>query len=106
VKSDKTIIVSSSLYIIRITSDLVLPEYVSLCLNSRKAQSQLLQSSTGAVINNLKIQSLKNIKLTIPDLEFQKKIVDLHTTGSLFSKLLIKKSNLVKDLAVEMINTL
>lgn len=106
IKTDKIILAASSVYIIRIKNNAVLPEYLALFLNSRRAQGQLLQVSTGAVINNLKRKNLEKIKVTIPDIVSQKKIIDLHHTGALFSKLLVKKSNLVKDLAVEMINTL
>lgn len=71
------IIASSSVLIIRIKSDIILPEYLSLYLNSENGQKELFQITTGSSLKILNQGDLGNLAISVPSFSEQKSIVDL-----------------------------
>jgi restriction endonuclease S subunit len=102
----KNIIATSSVYILRPKSDNILSEYLAIFLNSQKGQKQINEKSTGAVINTILRKDLENIKVALPDIETQKKIIDLYHTGKKLRDALNKKMKLVSSINEVAINKL
>ena len=75
---DQDIIASSSVHIIRINSNKILPEYLSYYLNSQQGQKDLSGEISGSYIGALPRKNLSEIKIPIPDLKKQKAIINLY----------------------------
>lgn len=71
------VIASSSVHVIRITKPHILPEYVSLYLNSKNGQQALTEIVSGSYIGALPRSALGNIEIPVPTVEKQKILVDL-----------------------------
>ncbi len=99
-------IAASSVYILRPKSDNVLAEYLAIFLNSQSGQKQISEKSTGAVINTILRKDLENIEVTLPDMETQKKIIELYQTNNKLRKALMKKIKLVTSINEVAINKL
>lgn len=104
--SNKKILASSSVYIIRIINNNITPEYLALFLNSERGQRYLLQSSSGAAINTILKKDLENIAIMIPELQLQKSITNLHQNSIELSKLLIRKAYMVQDITNDIFSSL
>lgn len=92
--SSSSVIASASIHIIRLTSPLLLPEYVSNYLNSAIGQSALGDKITGNYIGALPVKGLADIQISFPSLDQQQLIVDLHRNVRAQKKLLDHKLNL------------
>jgi restriction endonuclease S subunit len=104
--SGKNIIASSSVYILRLKDKNIMPEYLTIYLNSSDGQKQLTESSTGATIKSIKKNDLENIEIIMPNLEKQKKIIEVYHTNNKLQEALIKKINLIKNINEVVINKL
>ncbi len=103
---NKNIIASSSVYIIRLKNKNIKPEYLAIYLNSTEGQKQLVESSTGVTIKSIRKNDLENIKITLPDLEVQEKIIKIYDTNKKLQKKLTNKINLISDINEVAINKL
>lgn len=83
---------SSSLFVIRIIVDTVIPEYLHWYLNRSKIKWELEAVATGSNISSLSIKELRNLKVRVPDLEIQLKIVELKSMQ-------VKESELIQELS-------
>lgn len=68
---------SSQLLILRVTSKTVLPGYLCWALNQPQAQHTLSNESRGTNMPLLTRQSLVAVRVPVPPLDLQKKIIDL-----------------------------
>ncbi|RLA38801.1 MAG: restriction endonuclease subunit S [Gammaproteobacteria bacterium] len=68
---------SSQLLTLRVTSDTVLPGYLCWALNQPKTQHTLRNESRGTNMPLLTRQSLSMVKVPVPPLATQQKIIDL-----------------------------
>jgi len=75
---DQDVIASSSVHIIRINSNKILPEYLSYYLNSQQGQKNLFGEISGSYIGALPRKNLGEIKIPIPNLKKQKAIINLY----------------------------
>lgn len=75
---EKNTIAASSVYILRIKKDVVLPEYLVIWINSKKGQNEINKNTTGTMIKTILKSELENIKIEIPIMEKQKKIIELN----------------------------
>jgi restriction endonuclease S subunit len=71
------VIASSSVHIIRITANDVIPEYVSHYLNCKDGQNAISEILSGAHIGVIPRKELENMKIPIPVIGKQKSIVNL-----------------------------
>lgn len=71
------LIASASVFIITVTTDKIIPEYLSLYLNSLEGQNKLSQITTGGYIQNIARKNLEEINISIPTLAQQKNLVYL-----------------------------
>ena len=68
---------TSSLLILRIKNKEVLPEYLSLYLNSPDGQKKILDTVVGSYIYAISKNKFEEIEIPIPPLDKQKSVVDL-----------------------------
>lgn len=104
--SAKNILASSSIFILRPTSNHVLSEFLAIYLNSSAGQRQLMSKSTGGAINTILKKDLGEIEIPIPDLESQKLIVSLFSNNQRLRKLMAAKAKLIEELVDGSINNL
>lgn len=102
----KDIIASSSVYILKIKVDSIVPEYLAIFLNSLNGQKQIGEKATGAAINTILRKDLEDIRIIMPDIETQKKIVRLYHTNKKLQKTLTRKINLINSINEGAINKL
>jgi len=82
---------SSLFYTLKLDSNLILGEYLAYYLNSEKIQSKLKNIGAGATITSIPKRELEQIKIFIPSLKEQAKIVEL-------ARLLDKNIDLSKNI--------
>jgi len=102
----KNTIAASSVYILRLKKETVLPEYLAIYLNSSDGQKQLIERATGAAIKAIRKNDLENIPVAVPSIETQEKIIRLYHTSKKLQKALIKKTNLINNINEVAINKL
>lgn len=105
-QSDKNIIATSSVYIIRVKTLDLLPEFLAMYLNSTRGQSHLKQYQTGAVIKTVPIKNMGEIPVIYPDIQTQKKIIAFHINNIDLSRKLKEKSEIIRSLSDNLINSL
>ena len=93
------------MYIIRLKITDILPKFLAIYLNSSRGQSQLLQSTTGIVINSLSIKDLSTIEIIIPDVEVQKNMIEIYMNNTKLRTLLNQKSELIGQMSDIIINS-
>lgn len=98
---EPNVIASSSIHIIRVKNKEVLPEYISLYLNTPLAQLALSQVVSGSYIGSLSRSALEDILVPIPSLQKQKIMVDLQRNLFEQLKLLFKKNELKQNIINE-----
>lgn len=107
VKSESdSIIASASVYLLRLKTTEVIPEYLSIYLNSEFVQKKINEKITGAVIKSLLKKDVAEIEVIIPDLEDQKKIINIYFNNLEQKKLLNKKIELTNQINKGAINKL
>ena len=74
----REVIPSSSVLVVRMTNEGVLPEYVSHYLNSDKGQSDLSEIVSGSYIGAILRKDLEDIEIPVPSMQKQKIIVNLY----------------------------
>ena len=67
---------SSLFYLIRTDKDVILGKYLACLLNSEKMQHQLKLIGSGATITSIPKRELSELKIEIPSLKEQQKIID------------------------------
>jgi type I restriction enzyme, S subunit len=94
-------VISQHLVIIR-CSNLIKPEYLLYFLKTNWAKEQLANRSTGSVQRFIKIEELKNIKIPVPSIEIQIKIIDNITKVTKNNDLSHLKRELLEFVETEM----
>ena len=98
-RSSKKIIASSSVYLLRLNSDCsILPEYLSIYLNSAFGQKDIMQITTGAAIKLILRKDLENIKIPVLPLSQQEKVVALYQNIKLQENLLKRRNELHQNI--------
>lgn len=85
-------VISSHFLVIRIDSNLVLPEYLFWLLNSSKVKRQMFVSATGNVLGAVKTSYLAEFDLKVIPLEQQRKLAELNFLAK-------RECQLLKELA-------
>jgi len=102
-KPENGLMIASSLfYVINVNPKILLNEYLAYFLNSSKIHNKLIILGSGATIRSLPKNELYNLKIDIPSLEEQKKIIQIANTMKkdieLSNKILNKKIKLHKKI--------
>lgn len=95
---EKNTIAASSVYILRIKKDVVLPEYLVIWINSKKGQNEINKNTTGTMIKTILKSELENIKIEIPIMEKQKKIIELNKIKIELKDKLKKKEQIFENI--------
>jgi type I restriction enzyme M protein len=61
--------------IIRVNEEICLPKYLAYYLNSQKAQEQMFDAKYGGARDNLNLEQVKKIKISLPNIRAQKQVV-------------------------------
>jgi len=72
------IIAREFLTIIRAHKKYALPEFIYMKLNENRAEELLLSRASGTKMKFLRVETLKNVKLRIPEIETQSKIIEIY----------------------------
>ncbi len=102
----KNIVASASLYILRVDKDSVLPEYLSIYLNSKLGQKSLLECNRGAFIKSLPKAVLSILNIPLPNLKKQEKIIEVHNNHLEREMLYVRRAELQKNIAFATIHHL
>ena len=101
-KVPEKIVVSSFFFIMRPKNNQILPQYIAWYLNSTQLRNYLEKTSTGTVVPHLKIKILEGVKMPIPPIDKQKKIMEFYNLWqkekSLYKKINQKKGKLVNEI--------
>lgn len=101
VHSDTPIIASSTLYVIRLRTTEILPEYLAVYFSSTTGQKNLQALATGAAVKAVAIKDLKDLSIPIPNKETQITLVDLwrniQNQNSILGKRIELQEKLVND---------
>lgn len=98
-KNENNVIAASSMFILRIVDNKIMPEYLAIYLNSEAGQSNIQKILTGSTIKTILRRTLANLKIPIPSLSVQKQIVDISNNWNKRERLLNQKINLSKNVA-------
>jgi restriction endonuclease S subunit len=88
---NKPAVASTSFFVIRLTEDFqskVLPEFLTLYLNSVPAQNYLKSQAVGSSIVSISKSVIDELELSIPDLDTQKAILRITNLRNVEKKLL------------------
>lgn len=92
------LIASSSLHIIRVNRDDVLPEFVCAYLNTPKGQQQLQRIASGSTIRTILTKNLSLLEMPVPPIEMQRTIVEFVRNVISQQKLLHQRDSLLNEL--------
>jgi len=98
-KEAKDIIAASSMFILRIADKNILPEYLSIYLNSEIGQNGIKKILTGSTIKTILRRTLEKLEVPVPSLAVQEQIVAISSNWNKREKLLNQKINLSKNIA-------
>jgi len=74
----KTAVASSAFFVIRINRSIANPYFVAWYINQRKVQQYLTENMAGTYIPNINIDTVKNMKISMPSMEEQNRIAELN----------------------------
>ena len=94
----QNIVAASSVFILRLKTDTISPEFLAVFLNSLVGQKQLNEKATGAAINTILRKDLENIRIPIPDIKTQEKVVHLYQSNKKLQKALAWKMKLINNI--------
>lgn len=94
IKNEIGLLIPSLFAVIRLISKSILPEYLSLYLNSDAMRKFYSINSVGSVVKIVKTSALRDIELDVPEIMRQKKVIELYD-------LMIKEKRLYEDLKNE-----
>ena len=93
-KEDEGLLIHSLLAVIRVHSSQLDSKYLAYFINANKTQQTLKKDIKGTTISMLKTKDIENLKLSLPPLKEQKKLVE-------FLELADKEKELLKNLIEE-----
>jgi restriction endonuclease S subunit len=88
--NDKTI-APAYFFIIKVNEKKVIPEYAAWYINQKPVQSYLKTNATGSNVPLINKKVLEELELVIPDMETQKKVVEIYTLS-------LKEIRLLEDI--------
>ena len=103
-------IVASYFFILKVTSEKVLPEYLAWCINQAPAQKHLHSSARrGTHMPLVPKSAFEDLKVHVPDIKTQKSIVELNRLldreNKLIRTLQEKRSLLIRSLSIKAAKT-
>ncbi len=99
-KSDNNVIASSSVDVLRIKIDIILPAFLVIYLNSELGQNSIRKMFTGSTIKTILSKDLAELLIPIPSLEEQTKVIAIYGNFQKRERLFTQKLSLVKILQI------
>jgi len=96
VESDDKILISSSIYIIRISNQTVLPKFLAIYLDSTKGHNELSKITLGGYIKGISKTNLEELQIPIPSMDIQKKMVSLYD-NIVKQKVFLERKSTIND---------
>lgn len=106
VESDDKILVSSSIYIIRVIDKTVLPKYLAIYLDSTRGHNKLNKITLGGYIKGISKTNLEELNIPIPPVDIQNRIVSLYENIIKQKGLLEKRSTINNEILDSIFNHL
>jgi restriction endonuclease S subunit len=106
VDSDKPIIASSSVFILRVVDNRFLPEYLAIYLNSNIAQRDILKIAKGSSIKIIFLKDLTNLEIPLIPIVDQVQLIGLYKNLEAQKKLLSNKIKIQHNIANSIIRDL
>jgi len=104
----KNVVAASQLFIVRMKTDPILPAYLSWYINQRPAQRYFDRYARGSYIRLINKSTLSKLKVVIPAIEVQKKIVKVYKLGlrekELIDEISKKRSEVTKGILLRCIS--
>lgn len=75
---DKPAVASQHFFLVRLSTDEVLPDFIAWQINQKPIQSKLSIISDGGTQKAIPLKELKDITVVVPPLEYQRQVVALH----------------------------
>lgn len=92
----------SQLYALTLKTNHVTPQYLAWYINQKPAQDFFEEHASGSYIQNIRYDVLAELAVFIPDLEIQKRIIDIYQLSlkekELTEKILIKRQQIVEQI--------
>lgn len=100
-ESNKGLLVPSQLAVLRVKDcKIILPQYLRLCLAQKGLQNQAAKIESGTAQRTVKIGTIMDLEIVVPDLETQYKAVEIDALGRKRERMyrnLIEQERLLTD---------
>jgi len=97
------VLAASSVNLIRCQTNIVLPDYLAIYLNSEPVQKILAQKVIGSSVSAILKKDLAELSIKFPDLKTQQKIIQLEHSKRDIEKLLSRKIQLLNNVTSHII---
>ena len=91
-------VTTASVMVFTLTTQKVIPEYISLYLNSTKGQRKLSSLQELSSIPFVKRKNIEILDIPVPSISKQKKLVEMNRAISKYAELTHKKTEILKNL--------
>ena len=105
-KEDEGLLIHSLLAVIRVESNLLNAKYLAYYINAQATQRILKREVKGTAIPMLKTKNLEELKITLPPLEEQKKLVQFLELADKERALLLSLADEKKQFSESILNTI
>jgi restriction endonuclease S subunit len=99
-------IASSSVYILRLKSDYIVPEFLSIYLNLPISQRRISKSLTGGAIKTILRKDLADLEISVPNLNDQEKIIKIYKNNKKQQELLKQEKFFKNKITEGLINNI
>jgi restriction endonuclease S subunit len=106
VEATEPLLINTTLFILRIKNQTILPQYLALFLNSQVFQNKIQKHLRMAIIPTLTRKYLDEIKIPVPDIQSQQKCIDFYTTINQEIELIETKKTILQKIQQTIINKL
>lgn len=86
-ETDRPVVASSVFFVIRAEKSIVLPEFLAWLFTTSKMHHQLSKISEGSTITSISIREFRSVRVDIPPLKVQHKIVALQQLQKRYTEL-------------------
>ena len=104
----ENVVAASQLFIVRLKTDSILPAYLGWYINQRPAQQYFGRYARGSYIRLINKNTLSKLKVVIPPVEMQQKIVKVYKLGlrekELIDEISKKRSEVTKEILLRCIS--
>jgi len=101
--SDNKVVASATLIIIRVTSSIILPEYLTIFLNSSEGQNLISGLLSGSYIRVITLKNLEDFSVPVPPLDKQQRIISIYQNARRQDEIAERKSQIRKNIITKIL---